>query len=334
MKKRILFGSAVAAGAALYLAGRQQGLERGRFRPLQREETGGFLDALRWLATRKPGPWEKDEALQPGPPPPRHVEGSALRATFVGHATVLLQTEGMNLLTDPIWSERASPLPFVGPARVRQPGIRFADLPKIDAVLISHDHYDHFDRETIRKLAVVHRARFFVGLGNGARLARQGIEAREMHWWEEAPLGDRLRIACVPAQHFSGRGILDRDSTLWCGFVIRALAGPIYFAGDTGFGDHFAQIHERYGPTRLALLPIGAYEPRWFMKPVHISPEEAVRAHELLGAHASLAIHHSTFPMADEGRDEAAAALQQEAQAHRARFHTCLPGGVLELRGG
>ncbi len=229
------------------------------------------------------------------------MEGDDLRVTFVNHATVLLQIAGVNVLTDPIWSRRASPLPFAGPRRRRPPGIRFVDLPPIDLVLISHNHYDHLDLPTLQALARSHAPRFITTLGNAALLQREGIEpVTEMDWWQEQPLPGGLRLTCVPAQHFSARGLCDRCRTLWCGFVLHGRGGPIYFAGDTGWGSHFSEIARRFGPPRLALLPIGSHLPRWFMRPVHLSPAEAVRAHQVLGAQASMAIHFGTFPMADD----------------------------------
>lgn len=175
------------------------------------------------------------------------------------------------------------------------------DLPPIDAVLISHNHFDHLDLSTLHQLAARGSSTFVVATG-GARLLRsQRIEpVHELDWGESLAISGFI-IHCVPALHFSARGILDRNKTLWCGYVIEYPESLVYFAGDTGFGSHFAQIREKFGSPQLALLPIGAYEPRWFMSPVHMAPEEAVRAHEILGAKASIAIHHGTFQLADDG---------------------------------
>jgi L-ascorbate metabolism protein UlaG (beta-lactamase superfamily) len=177
------------------------------------------------------------------------------------------------------------------------PGVAWDDLPEIDAVLISHNHYDHLDLPTVRRLRAQGTSTFLVPKGVG-----------RLVYGQEMDLGDRIAVAactvyCVPAMHFSGRGLSDRNKTLWCGYVIECGGRVVYFAGDTGFGDHFGQIRERFGPPDLALLPIGAYEPRWFMSPVHMSPDEAVQAHEMLGARRSVAIHHGTFQLADEGID-------------------------------
>lgn len=263
-------------------------------------------DVAKWLVTRRPGPWKRVTDAVPGPPPPARVSGTNLRVTFVGHATTLIQTSGLNILTDPVWSERVSPVSFAGPRRVRPPGIRFGDLPPVDVVLLSHNHYDHIDERTLRNLQAAHGPRFVTPLGNAALLRSFGLgDVIELDWWQRVEVGSGAEAHCVPAQHFSGRGLRDRDATLWGGFVLKGSFGVIYFAGDTGAGKHFASIRDTFGPPRLALLPIGAYRPQWFMKSAHISPAEAVEAHETLGACQSVAIHFGTFPLADDGRDEA-----------------------------
>lgn len=247
-----------------------------------------------------------------------------MRVTFVNHATVLLQMDGVNILTDPIWSERCSPVSFAGPKRVVPPGLRFEQLPTIDVVLLSHNHYDHLDVSTLRRLADEHRPRILVPLGNRRVLDRAGVRgAEELDWWQSVEVRDGVRVAAVPAQHFSGRGMFDRDRALWAGFVVSGPAGSAYFAGDTGFGAHFEEIRDRFGPPRLALLPIGAYRPEWFMSRVHTSPDEALRAHRILGAGTSVGIHFGTFRLADDGQDEAPArveALLCEGAAPRPRF--------------
>ena len=228
---------------------------------------------------------------------------------MVNHSTVLLQQRGVNILTDPIWSERAGPLPIVGPRRRRLPGVRWEDLPGIDVVLLSHDHYDHLDLAALRGLAAAGRSQFVAPAGVARLLHSSNIgPVQELDWGGAVSLAGAT-IHCVPAMHFSGRGIFDRDRTLWCGYVIERAGHHTYFAGDTGFGEHFAAIRGRFGAPRLALLPIGSYEPRWFMSPVHMSPDEAVQAHEILGATTSIAIHHGTFQLADDGIDTPAKRL-------------------------
>jgi L-ascorbate metabolism protein UlaG (beta-lactamase superfamily) len=263
------------------------------------QSEGSFL---RWQMNRRPGLWPEWIDAPPGPPPPTRVDEGRLRVTWVNHSTLLVQMDGLNILTDPIWSERCSPVSFTGPKRHRPPGLRFEDLPPIDAVLVSHNHYDHLDLPTLRRLK---GARIFTPLGNAAVIG----EATDLDWWQEARLSDRVKVTLVPAQHFCARGISDRNATLWGGFVISGPSGHVYFAGDTGWGRHFSEIAETFGAVRLAMLPIGSYLPRWFMKPAHISPEEAVKAHFALRAKTSVAMHYGTFELGDDGMDEPAVQL-------------------------
>ena len=263
----------------------------------------GLWDALRWKLTTRPEPSPAFIAdVEPSIPTPR-LEGSALRATLVNHSTVLLQHRDSNILTDPIWSERASPLSWIGPRRRRKPGVSLGDLPPIDAVLISHNHYDHLDLPTLRWLTA-RGASTFIAPSRGAQLLRsQNIgPAHELDWGESLALPG-FTVHSVPALHSSSRAIYDRNRTLWCGYLIEYQDRRVYFAGDTAFGRHFAQIREQFGSPHLALLPIGAYEPRWFMSPIHMAPDEAIRAHEILAARTSIAIHHGTFQLTDEGID-------------------------------
>jgi L-ascorbate metabolism protein UlaG (beta-lactamase superfamily) len=263
----------------------------------------GFLDVLRWKLTSRPVPSPRFVSDVEPSIPPRQVEGDGLRITLVNHSTVLLQQRGSNILTDPIWSERASPLSWAGPRRRRKPGVSWENLPAIDLVLLSHNHYDHLDLPTLRRLAARGGSTFIVPARVARLLRSQNIgPAHELDWGECLSLAG-FTIHSVPALHFSSRGIHDRNRTLWCGYMIESQERLVYFAGDTAFGRHFAQIRERFGPPDLALLPIGAYEPRWFMSSVHMGPEEAIRAHEILAARTSIAIHHGTFQLADEGLD-------------------------------
>lgn len=286
-----------------------------RFHNLGDSEPRSFSDFLHWTVDRKPGSWQKWIDAPPGPSPPSRVEGGGLRVTFVNHSTVLVQTEGVNLLTDPVWSDRIGPVSWVGPRRHRSVGLPFEDLPPIDVVLLSHDHYDHFDVPTLTRLIAKWNPEVVVPLGVRERLARLGLpsangngatrgHAFELDWWRSAGLPGGLKVTAVPARHFSGRGLRDRNSTLWCGYVVEGPSGNFYFAGDTGFGGHFDDIAECFPALRLALLPIGAYRPHWFMSPVHMSPHEAVEAHRVLRAGSSVAIHFGTFRLADDGQHE------------------------------
>jgi L-ascorbate metabolism protein UlaG (beta-lactamase superfamily) len=264
----------------------------------------GVLSVLRWKLTSKPARWPQwiEDARAPAPPPVREGE---LAATFVGHATWLLRLGSLAVLTDPIWSERCSPVSFAGPKRVRRPGLAFETLPRVDATLVSHGHYDHLDLPTLRRITDVHRPAFVTPLGHAPLLTRHGIgPVHVLDWWQsfEGPQG--LRVTLVPARHFSARSLLDRNRSLWGGFVLERQGRRVYFAGDSGYAEHFATIRERLGPFDLALLPIGAYAPRWFMRPHHMDPDEAVCAHVDLGSPLTLGMHWGTFQLTDEAIDE------------------------------
>lgn len=258
---------------------------------------------MRWMATRKPTPWPRwIDDVTPATPIAR-VVGEGLRITLVNHSTVLIQTAGINLLTDPVWSRRVGPFPWLGPKRVRRPGIAFDELPKIDCVLLSHDHYDHLDVPTLRRLVARDQPRLLCGLGVDRTLEIEGLTGAEAMDWHGRTLAGDLEIIFTPCRHFSGRGLKDQDSTLWGSFLLRTPQGNVYFAGDTGYGPHFDETRRRYGDVAVALLPIGCYEPRWFMRAYHMSPDDALQAHQDLGAAFSLGIHYGTFRLGDEGVD-------------------------------
>jgi L-ascorbate metabolism protein UlaG (beta-lactamase superfamily) len=269
----------------------------------------GLHKVLQWKLTSRPEPSPGFISDVESTVPPGRVEGSGVRATLVNHSTVLLQHAGANILTDPIWSERTSPVTWIGPRRHRQPGVAWEHLPSIDTVLLSHNHYDHLDLPTLRRLAAREESTFIVPAGAARLLRSQKIGPVHELEWGQSLLRAGIKFHCVPALHFSGRGIFDSNKTLWCGYVIECPGQRVYFAGDTSYGSHFAQIREKFGPPSLALLPIGAYEPRWFMSPIHMAPEEALNAHAILGAKTSIAIHHGTFQLADEGIDTPARRL-------------------------
>lgn len=267
----------------------------------------GFREALAWmLSGRDKKPWGAFHNEPPGPPPPARVAGSQVRVTFVNHSTVLLQFDSLNVMTDPVWYERTSPFQWVGPERNRPPGVRFDDIPKIDILLLSHNHWDHLDIETVKKLCQRDQPRVYCPLGVKAFLEEQGCQhVTEMDWNNSLAFNDSTMIHCIPAQHFSGRGMFDRDATLWCGFLIDSkAAGKLYFVGDTGYGTFFKKIGEQFGPIRLSLVPIGAFRPAWFMSPIHCSPDQAVQIHEDIRSEQSVAIHYGTFPLADDGENE------------------------------
>ena len=258
---------------------------RGGFRnPWPDAAARGFPDVLRWAVRRRVRgvPPDPDPSMfarvAPSFRTPR-ADDDALTVTWVGHSTALIQIAGRNVLTDPMWGERASPVAFAGPKRWVAPGIAFEALPPIDVVLLSHNHYDHLDDGTVRRLAARDPgAVWAVPLGLAAFVRARGVtRAHELDWWQEVVDGP-LVLACTPAQHFSARGLGDRNRTLWASWCVGAPRRRVFFGGDTGYHPEFARIGARHGPFDVALLPIGAYEPRWFMRPVHMNAEEAVRA--------------------------------------------------------
>jgi L-ascorbate metabolism protein UlaG (beta-lactamase superfamily) len=275
----------------------------------------GLRHVLRWKLSTRPQPSPAFAAdVTPFRPPPSEA---GLRVTMVNHSTVLIQCGGCNILTDPVWSDRVSPFSWAGPRRRRAPGIEFRDLPRIDLVLLSHNHYDHCDLETLRRLSAAQTARFVTPVGMARLLRAEGVTPPYELDWGDAFDWNGLTVHCVPAQHFSGRGANDRNRSLWCAYMIETDGGLIYFAADTAFGAHFQAVADRFGPPRLALLPIGAYLPRWMMSPVHMDPDEAVQAHDILDAGTSIAIHHGTFQLADDSIDHAAAELARLAGNRR-----------------
>ncbi|MEK7615588.1 MAG: MBL fold metallo-hydrolase [Patescibacteria group bacterium] len=263
-----------------------------------------FLGLIKWrfMMGRGNNPWPKwvetPYKLKPNPSEP------GLVITWINHSTVLIQMGGLNILTDPIWSYRASPVSWAGPYRVRQPGIRFEDLPPIDVVLISHNHYDHCDIATLKKLEHAHRPLVLAGMQSKTFLERKGMKnVQEFAHWDNTVSQDTT-FTFVPAQHWSRRTLWDGNKMLWGGFIIQSKNHTVYFAGDTGFGEFIHGIHEQFPKIDVALLPIGSYEPRWFMKFSHINPDEAVQIHKILGAHLSIGIHYRTFRLGDDGYDE------------------------------
>jgi L-ascorbate metabolism protein UlaG (beta-lactamase superfamily) len=258
--------------------------------------------------------WPRRVPVQPRrPPQPSGADEVIL--TFIGHATFLIQTGTGNLLTDPMYSERASPWRFAGPRRVAAPGVGFDDLPQIDLVLLSHNHYDHCDLPTLRALHRRFGPRLITPLGNAGLVRSAGVQRpEELDWWQQAAPASP-HITLVPAQHFSARGPGDRNRALWGGFIIETGGRRIFFAGDSGYAGHFKEIGRRFAPIDLALLPIGAYEPRWFMKDVHMNPAEAVQAHLDLGATRSIGMHFGTFQLTTEGISEPVKALDKALQA-------------------
>jgi L-ascorbate metabolism protein UlaG (beta-lactamase superfamily) len=279
----------------------------------------------RWMGSERAA-WPDHVAVRQTRPP-RRVEGAEMQVTWIGHATVLVQTQGLNILTDPIWSDRASPFSVVGPSRVRQPGVRFEDLPRIDLVLVSHNHYDHMDLPTLRRLWERDRPLIVTSLGNDAILSGEGIEAATRDWGGRVPVRPARRLADGSLEgpvevlvernhHWGSRWGADRNRALWSAFTVVTPDGNIFFAGDTGFGDGaWVRAAAAHGPFRLAILPIGAYLPRDVMQNSHIGPAEALRIFEALNPTRALAIHWGTFQLAFEAIDDPPRSLAALARA-------------------
>lgn len=263
-----------------------------------------FKDLIAWKLRTRPKLWPTwiENNFQPNLASTTSDDEIVL--TFINHVTFLIQTAGLTILTDPVFSKRVSPSQQIGPKRIRLPGLAFSQLPKIDLVVISHNHYDHLDLPTVKKLARVFQPLFVTPLGNGQILKKAGAtHVVETDWWQVLDFYN-TQIITVPAQHWSTRGLRDQNRALWSGFVLQTQKKKIYFAGDTGYSNHFKEIYKKLGAMDLALLPIGAYEPRWFMRDHHMNPEESVQAHLDLHARLSIAMHFGTFQLTDEGFEE------------------------------
>lgn len=263
----------------------------------------GFKDVLKMLReARGKNKWPKRVNNHALPQLAKNLTSDRTFITYINHASHLIQLQNLNILTDPIFSKRAGPFSLLGPKRVREPGIALKKLPHIDVVLISHNHYDHMDIPTLAKLEKMFHPLFIVPLGNRKYLKKKRFKlVEEIDWWQTLELNEMQSITSVPAQHWSRRKLNDVNKALWCGFLIRSGPIKIYFAGDTGYGPHFKKINQRFGPPDISILPIGSYEPRWFMKAQHMNPEEAVLASLDLNSPINIATHHQTFRLSQEG---------------------------------
>lgn len=302
------------------------------FNPGQASTDRSAAEIWRWKRSERPAPWPASVPITPAAP---RMREDGLVITMIGHVTLLIQVAGRNILTDPVWSDRASPVSFAGPKRVTAPGIRFEDLPPIDTVLISHNHYDHLDIASLRRLQADHAPVMVMPLGNDAIVARAVPNARIRvgDWHDRIMLGDDAAVTLTPATHWSSRGLRDRRMALWAGFWIDVAGRSIWFAGDTGYGDGavFRDMAVRHGSPDVALIPIGAYAPRWFMAAQHVDPAGAVQIFRDIGGRRALGIHWGTFQLTDEPReeprDELADALAL-AEIDAERFVAAEPGGV------
>jgi L-ascorbate metabolism protein UlaG (beta-lactamase superfamily) len=300
---------------------------------------GRFADLLKWQLSGERSKWPATKQ-SPFPParPLARIEGSGLRVTMVGHSSLLVQTAGLNILTDPVWSPRVSPLSFAGPKRVNPPGIAFSHLPPIDLILASHNHYDHLDLATLKRLKTKHDPLVLAPLGNDTivHAAIPDMRVSVHDWGDRVTVGDGVVVHVEPVHHWSARGARDRRMALWAGFVIETPGGNIYFAGDTGFhgGTNYRLMADKHGGFRFAILPIGAYEPRWFMAPHHQNPEEAVQGMKLCNAAYAAGCHWGTFQLTNEPIDEPARKLAEaldDEGIQQDRFRALRPGEVWDV---
>lgn len=270
---------------------------------------------LKWKIATRHKRWPRSVEIPISKEPKKHVSNGVL-ITFINHATVLIQGNGVNIVSDPVFSDQIGPLPFIGPKRHKKAGISFDQFPKIDVVVISHNHYDHLDVRSLRQLVERDSPIVLVGVGNGKYFRKWKIEgAIEIDLWEEICLHG-VSFTFTPAHHWSGRTLTDRNETRCGGFYIRFDKKTVYFAGDTGFGSVFESVRTKLGPPNVALLPIGAYEPRWFMRDCHMNPEDSVLACLELGASTCIAIHHSCFNLASEGMTDPLIELEEAKKVH------------------
>lgn len=317
---------------------RQSNFHKGRYRNLSRTPAHGLGDFLKWQLApgRRFPPGKRYPLLRPDPHllahPPREP-----RLTWIGHSTFLFQFAGLNVLTDPVFGERASPFSFAGPRRYTPAALDIAELPDIHLVLVSHNHYDHLDEGSVHQLVrrFGDKVRFCVPAGLAQWFRKRGVHnLLELGWWQAGELGKETEAFCLPAQHFSGRGPFDANASLWCSWLLIHEGYRLYFAGDTGYGPIFRQIGDLFAPVDLALLPIGAYDPRWFMAGVHVAPEEAVHIHRDIGARQSVAMHWGTFVLTDEPMDEPPRRLRQalhDQGVAEHSFHVLEHGATLQL---
>ncbi len=266
-----------------------------------------FFDLLKWMRNRNKRSWPKFHLGRKQAQLATDLKANQAVVTFINHATLLIQIDGANILTDPVFAERVSPLAQAGPKRVREPGLKISELPKIDFILLSHNHYDHLDLKALKEIFQKWNPQLICPLGHKAFFRKNKIlKVEELDWWHGLPFGDHLRFSLTPAQHWSSRSPFDRNLSLWGGFVIESNELKIFFAGDTGYYDHFKQIHQKFGRMDISLLPIGSYDPVWFMKDQHVNPRESVMAHLDLDSQLSIGIHFGCFQLTDEGIHEPA----------------------------
>ncbi len=289
----------------------------------------GFKEVGKYGRERMPDKWRFVDDLNSQTRQIPTANPEDIQYTFINHSSFLIQWNGINILTDPIWSKRCSPFQWAGPRRMRPPGIAYENLPPIHLILISHNHYDHLDKLTFKRLVRDYQPQVVAPLGLAHLLTKWGAnQVTELDWWQTSVF-QGLAITATPCNHFSSRGLFDRDKTLWAGYGLNDKKRNIYYTGDTGYSDVFTQIGEKLGPFDLSFIPIGAYKPEWFMSPIHISPSQAVQVHHDVMSKKSVAMHFGTFPLADDNPDTSTSELKRQLElkglgAHH--FHIPIEG--------
>lgn len=296
----LLIGSCV--GGPAYKGPVSNNFDGKKFHYKTKDINKSFFDVLKWRFSGESTSWPESIKVTQIKIKDQRVYKDIV-VTFINHSTFLIQADGINILTDPVWAKRVSPFSWAGPKRSRLPGVKYEDLPPIDVVLIGHNHYDHLDIEVLKRLNKDHRPKFIVGLGVDLLLKDEGINNVKALGWRESVKLSNIEYHFVECQHWSARGLFDRNVTLWGSYIIQLSKKKIYFASDTGYSEHFKEQRELYGDMDISLLPIGAYEPRWFMKSQHMNPDEAVRSHIDLASKFSIGMHFGTFQLTDEAID-------------------------------
>lgn len=287
------------------------------YNPTLDKQSKKLSDILKWKFTTTAETWPDFVPVTHKPTLNSVIKENEANLTFINHSTFLIQLNGINIITDPVYSKRVSPISFIGPKRVHEPGIPFESLPPIQVVIISHNHYDHLDIETLKNLEKEFQPIFIVPLGDEILLKKEGItNIIPLDWYQNFKIQD-TEIIFTPTQHWSRRGLLDTNKSLWGSYIIRKGEKKIYFGGDAGYSKYYKDIYKRYGAMDLSLLPIGAYAPRWFMQDMHMDPEEAIWAHQDLKSRQSIGIHFGTFQLTNEAREEPTQKLQMHLKSQQ-----------------
>jgi L-ascorbate metabolism protein UlaG (beta-lactamase superfamily) len=310
-----------------------------RFKHPWSEDAKSFFTLLKWKMTSVPSDWPEPTQIEEQQIPDLQRSKTKVSVTFINHATVYIQAYGLRFLTDPQWSQRPSPVRFLGPQRVMNAGVAIDKLPGVDFVMISHNHYDHFDLATLQRLNELYKPQFYIPLGDAHLMQKTNIKNfTELDWWQPVTLSEDLRLTFVPVKHWSARGLWDRNKSLWGGYVLESTNSDkykIFFAGDTGYCSIFTELAEKFGEFDLALLPIGAYEPRWFMKDAHMNPADAVQAHLDIKSKYSLGIHWGLWQLTDESIDAPVEDLKkalQQSKVSESAFETYKIGTTKMIR--